>query len=249
MQVQTENKQSMWRQLVEELPSTTEQISAAIRRTLETDGYLHLPWPMSMENYEAIAGRVGTIVQKNDVKVDLARARNQEQVRKINGRGGIYSPGALGFHTDPIADLVSWYVVEQDDCGGPMMMLDLGDLEEHFSTEELEILTKVELWMPTRKSEKEQETLTPVPLLTKTNGKYKIFYAPWLLRETEDAEVRRVTEKFSAYVRNKEETQLIRLDVKPQDTVFLDNHRMLHGRGELPQTSKRHLVRLYLRAA
>lgn len=249
MQAQTENKHLAWKKLVEGLPATTEQISAAIRGVLETDGYLHLAWPMTIENYEAIAARVGTIVQKNDVKVDLARAQKQEQVRIIKGRGGIYSPGALGFHTDPIADLVSWYCVEQDDGGGPMMMLDLGDLEEHFSAKELEILSRVELLSPTRKSEAEQETLTPVPLLTKTNGKYKIFYASWLLRESEDPAVRKVMEKFASYVKNKEETQLIRLDVKPQDTVFLDNHRMLHGRGELPQTSKRHLVRLYLRAA
>ena len=249
MQIQTKNRQSTWKQLVEGLPSTTEQVGEAIRHTLETDGYLHLTWPMTMQNYEAIAGRVGTIVQKNDVKVDLARAQSQEQVRRIKGRGGIYSAGALGFHTDPIADRVSWYCVEQDDGGGPMMMLDLGDLEEHFSAEEREILSRVELLSPTRKSEAEQETLTPTPLLTKTSGKYKIYYAPWLLRDSEDASIREIAEKFAAYVKNKEETQLIVLPIKPRDTVFLDNHRMLHGRGELPRTSKRHLVRFYLRAA
>jgi len=249
MQIQTENKQSTWKQLVEGLPSTTAQVGEAIRHTLETDGYLHLTWPMTMANYEAVAGRVGTIVQKNDVKVDAARAQSQEQARRIKGRGGIYSPGALGFHTDPIADLVSWYCVEQDDGGGPMMMLNLGDLEEHFSAEERDILSRVELLSPTRKQEAEQETLTPTPLLTKTNGKNKIYYAPWLLREPEDASARAIAEKFTAYVKNKEETQLIVLPVKPGDTVFLDNHRMLHGRGELPQTSKRHLVRFYLRAA
>lgn len=249
MQTQTGDKYSLWKQLVEGLPATTEQVSAAIRHTLEANGYLHLTWPMTMENYEVIAGRLGTIVLKSDVRVDLARAQSQEQVRRIKGRGGIYSPGALGFHTDPSADLVSWYCVEQDDGGGPMMMLDLGDLEQHFSATELEILSTVELLSPTRKSEAEQETLTPVPLLVKTNGKYRISYASWLLRESDDAKVRAVTEKFAAYVKNKEETQLIRLDIKPQDTIFLDNHRMLHGRGELPQTSKRHLVRFYLQAA
>jgi Taurine catabolism dioxygenase TauD, TfdA family len=249
MQIQTENKQSTWKQLVEGLPSTTEQVGETIRHTLETEGYLHLTWPMTMENYEAVAGRVGTIVQKSDVKVDLPRAQRLEQVRQIKGRGGIYSPGALGFHTDPIADLVSWYCVEQDDNGHPMMVLDLGDLEEHFSAGEREILSRVELLSPTRKSETEQETLTPMPLLTKTSGKYKIFYAAWLLRESEDAAVRKIAEKFAAYVKNKEETQIIVLPVKPGDTVFLDNHRMLHGRGELPQTSRRHLVRFYLRAA
>jgi hypothetical protein len=249
MQIQTENKQSAWKHLVEGLPSTTEQVGEAIRHALKTDGYLHLTWPMTMENYEAIAGRVGTIVRRSDVKVDLARAQSQEQVRRIKGRGGIYSPGALGFHTDPTADLVSWYCVEQDDGGHPMMVLDLRDLKEHFSAEEREILSRVELLSPSRKPETEEETLTPTPLLTKKNGKYRIFYAPWLMREAEDAAVRKIAEKFSAYVKNKEETQLIVLPVKPQDTVFIDNHRMLHGRGELPQTSKRHLVRFYLRAA
>ena len=249
MQIQTENKQSTWKQLVEGLPSTTEQVGEAIRHTLQTVGYLHLTWPMTIENYEAIAGRVGTILQKNDVRVNLARAQSQEKVRRIKGRGGIYSPDALGFHTDPIADLVSWYCVEQDDGGHPMMVLDLGDLEEHFLAEEREILSRVELLSPTRKSETEQETLTPTPLLTKTSGKYKIYYARWLLRESQDAAVRKIAEKFAAYVKNKEETQVIVLPVKPGDTVFVDNHRMLHGRGELPQTSKRHLVRFYLRAA
>lgn len=249
MQVQMANKQSAWKQLIEGLPSTTEELSAAIRSALEADGYLHLSWPMTMESYEAIAGRLGKIVQKSDVKVDVARAQRQEQVRQIKGRGGIYSPSALGWHTDPIADLVSWYCVEQDDCGGPMMMMDLGDLEDNFSAEEMEVLRKVELWMPSRKSEAEQETLTPVPLLTKINGKDKIFYAPWLLRESEDPVVRSVMDKFAAYLKNKEERELIVLPVKPRDTVFLNNHRMLHGRGELPQTSKRHLVRFYLKAA
>jgi hypothetical protein len=249
VQIPTENNRSTWKQLVEGLPSTAGQVGEAIRDTLDADGYLHLTWPMTMEDYEAVAGRVGTILQKNDVKVDSARAQSQEQARRIKGRGGIYSPGALGFHTDPIADLVSWYCVDQDDGGAPMMMINLGDLEEHFSAEELEILSKVELLSPTRKPGAEQETLTPTPLLTKTSGKYQVYYAPWLLREPEDESIRKVAAKFTAYVRNKEETQLIVLPVKPGDTVFLDNHRMLHGRGELPQTSRRHLVRFYLGAA
>src|SRR5437016_4810301 len=90
MQVQTENKQSTWKQLIEGLPSTTEELSAAIGWALKADGYLHLRWPMTIENYEVIAGRLGGIIQKSDVKVDLERARNQEQVRVIKGRGGIY---------------------------------------------------------------------------------------------------------------------------------------------------------------
>jgi hypothetical protein len=249
MQSQAAGKEVMWKQLIEGLPATFNEISAAIRNVLNTTGYLHLIWPMSMEHYEQIASRLGTIVLRSDVKVDLDRARNQEQVRHLRGRGGIYSPSPLHLHTDPNADLVSWYCVEQDETGGPMLMLDTGNLEAHFSPRELEILSRIDLWSPSRKSESEPETLTPVPLLSRKNGRYKLFYAPWLLRDSYDAEATSVLEKFVAYVNNLEGKQLISLPIKKHDTIFIDNGRMLHGRGALPETSKRHLVRLYLRAA
>jgi Taurine catabolism dioxygenase TauD, TfdA family len=249
MQSPAKNSDASWSQLIERLPSTVNEISAKIRETLGTAGYLHLTWPMSFEHYEQLACQLGTIVLRSDVKVDVERARNQEQVRNIRGRGGIYSPSPLHLHTDPNADLVSWYVVEQDDVPGPMLMIDTGNLEEHFSPQELEILSRVELWSPARKSEAEQETLTPVPLLSRKNGTYKIFYAPWLLRDSYDSDASSVLEKFAAYLKQLEETSLITLPVKKHDTIFIDNGRMLHGRGALLSSSKRHLIRLYLRAA
>ena len=249
MQSQAVREDAIWKELVEGLPSTLDEISAAIRNVLHAAGYLHLTRPMLMEHYEQIAGRLGTIVLRSDVKVDLDRARNQEQVRNIRGRGGIYSPSPLHLHTDPNADLVSWYCVEQDAAGGPMLMLDTGNLEEHFSPGELEVLSRVDLWSPSRQSETEPEKLTPMPLLSRTNGRYKIFYAPWLLRDSYDGEATSALEKFVRYINNLEESRLISLPIKKHDTIFIDNGRMLHGRGALPETSRRHLVRLYLRAA
>jgi len=249
MQSQAVIQEAAWKQLIEGLPSTLDEASAAIRSVLAATGYLHLTRPMSMEHYEQIARRLGTIVLRSDVKVDLDRARNQEQVRHLRGRGGIYSPSPLHLHTDPNADLVSWYCVEQDETGGPMLMLDTGNLEEHFSERELEILGRVDLWSPSRKSEAEPETLTAVPLLSRKNGRYKLFYAPWLLRDSYDSEAASALEKFAAYVSGLEEEGLISLPIKKHDTIFIDNGRMLHGRGALPETSRRHLVRLYLRAA
>src|SRR5215467_1846619 len=249
MRSQAVHQDAIWKTLVAGLPSTLDEISAAIRSVLNTAGYLHLAWPMSMEHYEQIAGRLGTIVLRSDVKVDLGRARNQEQVRHIHGRGGIYSPSPLHLHTDPNADLVSWYCVEQDEAGGPMLMLDAGHLEKYFAVRELEILSRIDLWSPSRKSETEPEELTPVPLLSRKNGRYKIFYAPWLLRDSYDDEATSTLKKFVDYINELEEKQLVSLPIKKQDTIFIDNGRMLHGRGALPETSRRHLIRLYLRTA
>ncbi|HZD95513.1 MAG TPA: TauD/TfdA family dioxygenase, partial [Candidatus Sulfotelmatobacter sp.] len=162
---------------------------------------------------------------------------------------GIYNPSPLHLHTDPNADLVSWYCVEQDESGGPMLMLDTGNLEEHFSQHEMEVLGRIDLWSPSRKSEADAETLTPMPLLSRKNSRCKIFFAPWLLRDSYDSEATGVLEKFMVYVNGLEEKQLISLPIKKHDTIFIDNGRMLHGRGALPETSRRHLIRLYLRAA
>lgn len=248
-QEQTQKKESMWKRLIEGLPATAEEITAAIRTTLATDGYLHLRWPMSMENYEQIAGRLGTIFLRSDVKVDKERARNQEDLRKIKGRGGIYSPTPLHLHTDPNADLVSWYCVEQDDAGGPMLMVDMGNLEDSFSAQELAALGKVEILSPLRLSDTEQEVINSMPMLSRKNGGYKLFYASWLVREPYDQEAVRALEKFSGLLKHREETQLITLPIQKHDTIFIDNGRVLHGRGALPEASKRHLVRFYLRAA
>jgi hypothetical protein len=248
MQSQAVGPQETWKQLVAGLPATLDEISAAIKKMLDADGHLHLTEPMSMENYEQIAKRLGTVILRSDVKVDPQRADAQEQSRRIKGRGGIYSSSPLGFHTDPNADLVSWYCVEQDQSGGPMLMLNAGDLEERFSSWELEVLGRVDLLSPWKSAEG-LETITPVPLISRKNGRYKIFYASWLLRDSYDSEATGVLEKFVSYVNGLEENELISLPVKKHDTIFIDNGRMLHGRGALPETSKRHLVRLYLRAA
>ena len=75
MELAMENRELMWKELIEELPSKVDEACTAIMQILMADGYLHLKWPMPMEHFERIAGRLGTIVLRSDVKVDLDRAR------------------------------------------------------------------------------------------------------------------------------------------------------------------------------
>jgi hypothetical protein len=247
MQMEQETATPKWRQLINELPGSKGVLGAEIARVLGERGYLHLRESMSIEDYELIARQIGTIILRSDVKVDPERERSQEQVRVVKGRGGIYSPSPLGLHTDPHAETVSWYCVEQDEGGGPMLMVELGDLEQRFSPGELETLTKVELLTPGRDAETGREVFVPTPLLKKQGGKYRVFYAAWLLRDSYSDDAKLAVENFSAYLKHKEETQLISLPIKKHDTVFIDNGRMLHGRGALSAESKRHLVRFYLK--
>jgi hypothetical protein len=248
MEIQTKTDQPAWQALVNGLPFTKLQLSAEIAHVLETKGYLHLKWPMSIKHYEQLAGELGTIILRSDVRVDANQEKAQEAVRVIKGRPGIYKPSALDMHTDPNADLVSWYCVEQEEIGGNMLMIDAGDFERQFSLDEMAVLEKIELLSPGRASDG-IEIINRRPLLTKEKGRYRLFYVSWLLPDSYDHTINKIFEKFVAYLKHKEETQLIELPVKKQETVFIDNRRMLHGRGALKEDSRRHLVRLYLRIA
>ena len=50
-------------------------------------------------------------------------------------------------------------------------------------------------------------------------------------------------------MKRKEATELVTLRIQKHDTVFVDNRRVLHGRGALSEQSRRHLVRFYLRVS
>ena len=238
--------ESKLRYLTRALPETAEEFAVEIVNMVNRSGYAHVGWPISLEDYEAIARRIGTITLRSDVKLDLNRDLIQRQSRTIH-RPSIYQPHPLGFHTDPNADIVSWYCLEQDAVDGALLLLDASDVAQHFSAAELATLGKVEI--PSPAPDPEREKLPLVPLLSKVTERYHVHYVPWLLGDAYDAETQDALKKFSDYVSLKEKTQLIKVLFKKYDSLFIDNHRMLHGRGAISENSLRHLVRFYFRMA
>jgi len=216
-----------------------------IARALDVQGYAHVESPVPFEDYESVARLIGTIILRSDVQIDVDRDQMLRQTRTIE-RPSIYSAGPLGFHTDPHADLVCWYCVEQDEIDGSVLLLDTSDIGGHFSAAELAVLGMVQLKSFTRDSDSTLEQYTFAPMLTHRDGKYRMFYAPWLICGPDTDESRSVLEKFRDYVRDKEATQLITLRLKKSECLFVDNHRMLHGRGSIAFDSKRRLARFYL---
>ena len=74
-----------------------------------------------------------------------------------------------------------------------------------------------------------------------------VFYVPWNLSDARDDEQARLLEKMAAFVEHKRKTQPVKIRLERQQCLFIDNRRMLHGRGLLAEDSKRHLVRFYIR--
>jgi hypothetical protein len=245
-----ESEDSKWMSLAAGLPGTKREMSAEIVKALKADGYLYLRCPTSVADHEAVAAEIGMILSRTDIKIDKQSELGQEQARVVKGRPGRYRADALGFHTDNVrVDVMSMYCVEQDATDGAILLLDTNDLTDYFSDEDLAVLSRIELWAPELEQVDRQESFSHVaPLLSRSEESFQIYYIPWLLRDSRDSRSGDMLKRFSDYVARKAETGLISLRIKERESVFVDNHRMLHGRKAIAENSKRHMVRFYIRA-
>ena len=244
------NGDPTWLHLASGLPDTKAQMGLEIIKGLRSNGYVYLERPISLENYQVIAGQVGPIISQSNVRVDETLKQAQEKNRLVKGQPGRYQASAFSFHTDNVRVAVaSFYCVEQDAVDGAMLLLDTSDIAEYFSNREIEVLTRVNLCAPDLESAVGQDDSSKVaPLLSRTGDSYLVYYVPWMFRDSYDIHSSEMLKKFADYVKHKEETDLIRLPVRAGECVFIDNHRMLHGRAAIAADSQRHLIRLYLEA-
>jgi alpha-ketoglutarate-dependent taurine dioxygenase len=75
-----------------------------------------------------------------------------------------------------------------------------------------------------------------------------VFYVPWFVERPDDEAGRDRLGRFGRLVYEAHRTSRLEIRLERGQCLFIDNRRMLHGRGALPEDSRRHLVRLYLRA-
>lgn len=222
-------------------------LSAEIFKIIKIHGFVHIKQPLSQNAYEALVHRLGSIELRTDIVVDAKLNQLQQMIRKYKiNRPGVYQAASLAFHTDrPNCDVLGWYCVEQDEVDGASLLLDTRDIEDCFTSTELSVLSGVNVSYTIRNSSNKEEIFYE-PLISKNNATYRIFYVPWNLSNSCNREQTALLEKFSEYVVHKQRTQLIKIRLAPTECLFIDNHRMLHSRGKLPENSRRHLIRYYI---
>ena len=223
-------------------------LSAEIFKIIKVDGFVHIKQPLSQTSYEALVHRLGTIELRTDIVVDAKLKQLQQMSRnyKIN-RPGVYQAASLAFHTDrPTCDVLGWYCVEQDEVDGASLLLDTRDIGDYFTLAELSVLSGVNVSRMIRNPSTNEEEVVYEPLISKNNATYRVFYVPWNLSNLCNREQTALLEKFSEYVVHKQRRQLIKIRLAAKECLFINNHRMLHSRGKLPENSRRHLIRYYI---
>ncbi|HEV3074090.1 MAG TPA: TauD/TfdA family dioxygenase [Thermoanaerobaculia bacterium] len=223
------------------------EVAARVREDLGAHGLARLP-PMTEARFVELAGCLGEVGLRTDLVIDPAQAEEERRRRNSEaGRPVVYAPTELGFHTDrPTVDVIGWYCVEQDAEDGAVLLIDTADLGEHFTAAEIAALGRVELGYFQRNALTGQEEACRAPLVAGGPRGHLLYYAPWLVQESAGGEAALLLARFAAYVERKRETALVRIRLQRGEALFVDNHRLLHARGNLSPSSRRHIVRLYI---
>ena len=210
----------------EEHRTIAEQVMSEVRR----NGFCHLQQKLDIESFKEITMLLGDPVGQDEIRLGVTKRK-------------LHSTGPLEMHTDSfIADLIAWHCVEPGSQPAPTVIVDTTDLPEHFSSSELEALSRVTMKCPNRS----HDQFMLKPLISFEEARWKIFYTPWWLIEPDDPRAQDAYSKFCEYVKHKRANESRHQTLGKSESFFIDNKRMLHGRDALPPSSNRFLMRVWI---
>jgi hypothetical protein len=220
---------------------TSSDLSSRVLASLKSLGYAHLSEPHNHDEFERIAVGLGSIALRTDLVITPTR------------NSIVYRPHEITLHQDnPTMNVIGWYCVRQDQFDGSTRLLDAGDVVDYFSRDEIEMMKRTNVAYPDPDSSRHNPDVGLTahlfwPLLTENPTRTEVYYVPWLLIDAYDEQQSRVLEKFAKYYRRKEADQLITIRLKAGESLFIDNNRILHGRGPIQEDSQRFLKRVWIK--
>ena len=210
-------------------------------------GYVLLPGRRSAEEYEQLGRRLGEVVLRTDVVVDASKRALQEARRKMSGRPSAFQSDALGFHSDnPMTNVIAFHCVRQDAVDGTLRLVDMPALLDKFSDAEIDELSCVGVSYTYLTGKNRDDEILSEPLVTRADGRLLIFYQSWMIRGELTVHQRQLLDRVAGLIEEAVTTKGIAIRLEQGQSLMVDNRRMLHGRGALPDDSKRHLVRLLI---
>jgi alpha-ketoglutarate-dependent taurine dioxygenase len=201
---------------------------ATIESGLAALGYHVLRESIAIGAFYHLAKLLGSVVRIEDIRLGITRR-------------GAHSHHELGLHSDQrYVDLIAWYCVRPAPEGGSTLLVDTAPALASLTVDERELLTRATMRCPDVNGVGPSDE---VPLLRRTTRGERVYYAAWNVAPLAEPAVNAAFKRFSAAV---ESAPRIAVRLEAGQCLFLDNTRMLHGRGELPADSPRVLKRFWI---
>ena len=194
---------------------------------LRTDGFAFCPQKLGATEFEAVGSRLGDILAKASVSL------------RPDVESYLCQPERIPFHTDhPDVAIVAWHCIAQDADDGASLLIDTWPLVRAFEPERLMALP---VDFPARRGSTSPGRR---PLLMQGEARPRVYYAPWNVRLQGLPPSQAAT--AAAWRLAVEVAPVIRRRLEPGQALFIDNARVLHGRGAVDPRSGRCLRRLWL---
>lgn len=193
---------------------------------LESKGWSH--FSVRDINLDKLFHTLGHVIMENDVCI------NPKSPSLVT------SAKALPPHTDHhLAHYILWHCIVQDSKGGHSIIVDGLDIFESMNQEIQELLRSINLI----EHSVFKNDLETHPMISSTSTGDRIYYSFWLADEKLSEEQKRAFNVFNKAVRD---TKQIRIRLKPDECLVVDNGRILHGRSSLIKSSARLLKRYWI---
>lgn len=196
-----------------------------LRKKLEAQGYLHIPFPHNFTETEVIAC-FGNSIFRTLIK------ENPNSTRLLS------TNSYVDFHTDHIkAKFIAWQCQSQSAFGGESLLIDGLRIIKNASLEYLDALQNISV----KSHRLFYDDKPEYPLFD--FGQERIYYAPFLCYLPIELRAKEALEWFQ-----KEITKAPQIEIKLSegDWLIIDNHKMLHARRGFEARSNRLLTRYWL---
>lgn len=206
-----------------------EALTDSIRGEVAWRGWHVVRTAVGEGRFYTIARGLGSVVRVEDIRLGMS-ARGAHRSRP------------LGFHTDQHhVDLVAWWCVRPEPRGGPTLLFDTRPLIDALDDGERALLRRVTMHSPAV----DGGTGHDVPLL-RGPAPHALYYAAWNVRPLADPAVNAAWKRFRDAVETRAAAEHVAIDLAPGEVLVIDNRRVLHGRGALPDDSGRWLKRAWI---
>ncbi len=196
-----------------------------VKNELEVHGFKCLQ-NKTVKEVNLLCNSLGKILLQTDVKIDLTT------------KALVTSDKELDMHTDHSkAKYIIWHCLKQTSIGGHSLLIDTRKVLQKLSKKEKQELEKIQLF----EHKIFKDDLESYPMLSKINGKNKIYYSFWFINpKNKDNQV------FLKFKHLVDEIKKTKIKLNKNDVLIIDNDRMLHGRDKILGDKNRHLKRFWI---
>lgn len=209
--------------------------AAEVAQQLVETGWALVPRVSDRLAYLQLATSLGTVVGEERIAL------------RPGAHAYVAKPGSVPLHTDqPEVDVIGWRCEAQDRADGANLLLDARPVVESLSDEERLLLCDLDLRCPPLEGGPPE---LGFPVLRRRGSGWALFCSPWLRpvvsTPLHDAALDVLRTRLSHAAKH----HVVAVRLEPGDVLFVDNGRVLHGRGPIAVDSPRRLQRVWIRSS